>query len=202
VTFEIKHGVRFLVQGNRLCNIVPDAQGGFFYNLKSVNQDGGSPWTETADVTVRWNAHGCSSGFMQLAGKPEYWPVKARASRITVYGNVADSVNTGLCANAGGLGDGLLLLGVNDVVFQDNWLRNPTNRSCLYVVEPSQRFVFQRNTCGGWYGLNTVGGWAVAAPGGIVTGNTVLPSGTAFTAWPAMPADSIRAALLRLVPAP
>lgn len=203
VIFELKIGKRVLVQGNRMCNSYPPGQAGFAYNLKTVDQDWLAPWSQTADVTVRWNSHSCIAGFMQLAGKPEDAPAIPMA-RIAVYGNVADSVNVAPCTSGAGNGDALLLLGVADVVFVDNWIRNPTNRSAMYVMGVSPRLVLERNTFGGEYGIKYDNGGTAATmtPGGSYAGNVLLPWGALGSAWPPAPSDSTRAALLSRVPTP
>ena len=91
----------------------------------------------------------------------------------------------------------MLVQGVSDVFFSNNWVRNPTGRSAVYFVGTQPRFVLTGNTFGGAYGLKGDGAvYTALIPGAVVSGNTVLPGGTTFANWPAMPADSIRAALL------
>jgi hypothetical protein len=44
-----------LIEGNVIENVWPDAQAGYAVLLKSENQGGTAPWTQTTDVTVRYN---------------------------------------------------------------------------------------------------------------------------------------------------
>jgi hypothetical protein len=191
---ELKIGRFVLIEGNEVCGTWPDAQSGYAVLLKTENQDGGvsGDWSETSDVTVRYNRICGAAGAFNLSAMPQGPGVPM--ARVSIYGNVADSVDAGIYD--GDVGDALQLAGVNDVVFVDNWTRNPTGRSCLYVIAPSQRFVAARNVCGGEYGLNSAGGFATMAPGAILAPNTVLPWGTAFGAWPAVPANAARDAML------
>jgi hypothetical protein len=63
--FELKIGQRVLVEGNVFENNWKDAQVGFGIVLKSANQENTAPWSQTSDVTFRYNivrnsAHGLS----------------------------------------------------------------------------------------------------------------------------------------------
>jgi hypothetical protein len=116
-------------------------------------------------------------------------------ARVTIYGNVADSLGVG--PYQGDTGDALQTLGVADVVYRDNWTRNPIGRSCLYSAGVSARLVLTGSVCGGRYGLRGEGGLAYTVPGSLITDNAVLPFTTTFDAWPQAPADSTRDALLR-----
>jgi hypothetical protein len=190
---EQKLGKRFLYEGNVICHTWPDAQAGYAVLLKSENQDGGyGDWSETSDVTFRYNRICGAGGGLNLAPLPNGPGIPM--SRVTIYGNVADSVGIG--PYLGDTGDALQLLGVADVVYRDNWTRNPLGRSCIYSAGASPRFVATGLVCGGEYGIRGEGGLAVTMPGSILSGNTVLPWGTAFSAWPATPADTTRSALL------
>ncbi|HEX7979407.1 MAG TPA: Ig-like domain-containing protein, partial [Gemmatimonadaceae bacterium] len=48
---ESKNARRMLIEGNVIENVWPDAQVGYAVLLKSENQSGGAPWTQTTDVT-------------------------------------------------------------------------------------------------------------------------------------------------------
>lgn len=192
---ELKLGRRVLIEGNVIGGIYPDAQVGYAVLLKTENQDGGpGEWSETSDVTVRYNRIVGAAGAFNMAPLPQGPGVPM--SRVTVYGNESDSIGVGVY-QAGGAGDALQLLGVADVIFRDNWTRNPSARSCIYSVNPNPRFVATGIVCGGQYGIRGEdGGLAVTMPGAILSGNTVVAWQTAFGSWPASPADAVRAALL------
>jgi hypothetical protein len=190
---EFKIGKRALIEANVLCHTWADAQTGHAFLLKTENQNGSAPWSETSDITVRYNrVCGASAGF-NLAPLPAGPGVPF--SRATIYNNELDSISVGPFASE--TGECLLLQGVADVVYKDNWCRNPTGRAAIYAAGTSARFVAINDAFGGEYGLK---GDAVAfstwVPGSIVSNNTLVPFGTAFSAWPATPADSTRSALL------
>lgn len=191
---ELKLGRRILFEGNVVAHVYPDAQDGFAFLLKTENQDGGTAgnWSETSDITVRYNRIVGAAGLFNLAALPAGPGIPM--SRITAYANEADSIATGPYR---GSVDCALVQGVADVVLRDNWCRNPSGRSAFYFVGTAARFVAERNTAGGEYGWKGDGAvWSALAPGAITTGNVTVPWGTAFSSWPAAPADSIRSALL------
>ncbi len=191
---ELKIGKRVLIEGNVICRTPPDAQSGYAVLLKTENQDGGTAgdWSESSDITVRYNRICGAGGGFNLA--PLQQGPGVPMSRVAIYGNEADSIGVG--PYRGDTGDALQLLGVADVVFQDNWIRNPEGRACIYSTNVSARFVGQRNVCGGQYGIRGEGGLAATIPSSILTANTVLPWQTAFGSWPASPSDTTRARLL------
>ncbi|HEX5580354.1 MAG TPA: hypothetical protein VFX39_02185, partial [Gemmatimonadaceae bacterium] len=91
--FELKIGQRVLVEGNVFENNWADGQDGFAILLKSANQSGGAPWSETSDVVFRYNvvrnvAHG-----VNLSDDPNGTAVPA--SRMTFAHNVLERVGTG-----------------------------------------------------------------------------------------------------------
>lgn len=53
--FELKLGVRVLVEANILENMWTDAQNGVAVIFNSTNDQQNAPWSETRDVTFRWN---------------------------------------------------------------------------------------------------------------------------------------------------
>jgi hypothetical protein len=53
--FELKMGIRVLVEKNILENCFTDGQKGHCFRMKSENQGGTSSWIETGHVTVRFN---------------------------------------------------------------------------------------------------------------------------------------------------
>jgi hypothetical protein len=167
---ELKIGKRVLIEGNAICHTWPDAQDGHAILLKTENQGGGTwgDWSETSDVTVRYNLIcGAGSGFnlAPLPGGPG-----VPMSRVTIYGNVADSLGVGPYNS--GTGEAMLNQGVADVVYRDNWNRN-VGRACLYLSGVSQRFAASGNVCSGQYGIFGEGtGVAGAAPGAVITGSS------------------------------
>jgi hypothetical protein len=93
--YESKNGCRQLLQGNVFESNWSDAQTGFSLLFKSENQDGTAPYTQTCDVTIRFNLiQNVGNGF-NLAGKQGPNPSLA-ASRITIHDNYMTGINTGI----------------------------------------------------------------------------------------------------------
>jgi hypothetical protein len=163
---EFKIGKRILVEGNTLCHTWKDAQAGYAILAKTENQDGGTwgDWSETSDLTIRYNLICGASGGINLAPLPAGPGVPM--SRVTIYGNVADSIGVG--PYQGDTGDCILQQGVADVVLIGNWCRNPGGRSAIYFNAVAQRFVAQGNVLGGQYQLRYENGTAATlTPGGL-----------------------------------
>lgn len=85
--FELKTGRRVLVRGNLFENNWPDGQSGVAILLKSVNQDGRAPWSETSDITFVENVIRHSSAAISLAARPEQHPA-VPMSRLLIARNV------------------------------------------------------------------------------------------------------------------
>jgi hypothetical protein len=89
---ETKNVRRLLAEYNVFRNVWGDAQVGFGALLKSENQNGTAPWTQTVDVTLRYNrfvnvANGINLSAMQ--GNPG-----VPMARVSIYGNIIDSIST------------------------------------------------------------------------------------------------------------
>lgn len=93
-SFELKAGLRVLVEGNIFENNWIDGQDGFAILLKSVNAQNSAPWSQTADVTFRLNIVRNSSSGVNIAGKPEPYPA-IPAARILLRDNVFERIGTG-----------------------------------------------------------------------------------------------------------
>ena len=92
--FELKIGQRVLVEGNVFENNWAGGQDGFAIVLKSTNQSGRAPWSQTSDVTFRYNVvHNVAHGF-NLAGRPEKHPAVA-AARLLFAQNIVTDVGAG-----------------------------------------------------------------------------------------------------------
>jgi hypothetical protein len=114
---ETKHVRRLLIEGNVLENNWADAQAGFAFVIKSENQNDDTPWTQSTDITIRYNLIRDTGNGWNLAGHPADAPV-VPAARITITDNVLENVNTGVF---NGDGHGLQLLGdLSDVVYAHN----------------------------------------------------------------------------------
>src|SRR5881396_2209207 len=84
--FELKNAHRVLVQGNVLENCWGDAQTGFAVNLKSADQDGTAPWSQTSDVTFRDNIVRHAASAVTAEGRDPRTDRLMR--RVTIQNNV------------------------------------------------------------------------------------------------------------------
>jgi hypothetical protein len=91
--FEIKSAKRVLVEGNVLENNWPDGQVGFAIVLKSVNQSGGAPWSQAADITFRSNIIKNSHSGVSTAGRPEAHPA-IPMERVVFVNNVFTGISS------------------------------------------------------------------------------------------------------------
>ena len=89
--FELKNARRVLVQGNLLENCWGDAQTGFAVNLKSADQDGTAPWSQTSDVTFRDNIVRHAASAVTAEGRD---PLTDRLMRrVTIQNNVFEDID-------------------------------------------------------------------------------------------------------------
>ncbi len=127
---ELKLGIRVLIEGNIFENNWVDAQSGFSVLFKSVNQAGGAPWSETRDVTFRYNIIRNVPHAINLAAKPEPYTA-VPMTKVLIAHNTFEHIGSGSYAggrlwqsadvsdltfanNTGfGLTQGLILLGTN-----------------------------------------------------------------------------------------
>lgn len=110
-TLEIKSACRVLIEGNVFENNWPDGQVGFSIVLKSVNQSGRAPWSETSNITLVRNLIKDSHSGVSLAGRPEVHEA-VPMSRIAFRDNVF--LGTALTGRL------LEVSGVNDLTFEQN----------------------------------------------------------------------------------
>jgi hypothetical protein len=184
-----------LIDGNVFENNWADAQDGFCFVLKSENQQGDNPWTQTADVTIRYNRIRNTGSCFSFAGK--YSDTDARVSvysaRITVHNNICEQVNVGVFT-----ADGIAtqaLNGLTDLAMFHNTIRNGpssySNQALLFDGSPQVRFAYHSNALyAGQYGVFASGGsgsraLANFAPGALFANNVLvggdcgtLPAGT------------------------
>ncbi|MES2523929.1 MAG: Ig-like domain-containing protein [Gemmatimonadota bacterium] len=181
-SFELKIGVRVLVEGNVFENSWADGQTGFGIVLKSTNQDNTAPWSQTADVTFRYNVvRNVAHGFA-MAGHSEA-NAAVPMSRIYIGHNSVEQVGT-----SGGRFEGGRVFhfsGVDDLTFDANSGVGSLSGFEMYDT-PSQRMVMKNNAVGlsgsrwgAWQfsvvSSNGRGGGSDAlayhAPGAVVRGN-------------------------------
>ncbi len=112
---ELKVGKRVLIEGNVLENNWAASQAGFAIVLKSVNQSGSAPWSETRDITIRSNVVKNIASALAASGAPESYPA-IPMSRVNVVGNSFEAVGSG--SYAGGVL--LQLADVADFIYESN----------------------------------------------------------------------------------
>ena len=178
--FETKHAKRVLVEGNFFENNWADGQAGFAILIKSVNQQNDNPWTQSADITIRYNRIRNTGSVFNLAGTGGDGLPDVRAARVAIYDNVVQNVNV-----APFTADGIvfqLLNGITDVAIYHNTVLN-SGRSLdavLFDGDPVLRLAFHSNAVyNGQYGVFASGGSGVQAlaryaPGALFAGNLIV----------------------------
>jgi hypothetical protein len=175
---EFKDGQRVLIEGNVLEGNWAHAWNGEAVGMKSVNQDGGAPWSGTRDVTMRLNLiRNVGAGFT-IAGR-QGTPTVVPMARVSITDNLLTQINT-----ADFNGNRKLFTvadGTTDMTIAHNTVANATDLWLGTLVlsgDPSTRFTFRDNLTASkevWVilGDGTGGSDAVTkfAPGGLVTGN-------------------------------
>ena len=184
---ESKHSRRMLIEGNVIENTWTDNQVGYAFVLKSENQNWDTPWTQTTDVTIRYNRiRNVGSGFTIAANATSAPAVPA--ARFVITDNVMENVG-----NAPYTGDGRafqLLGGVADVVAMHNTIVRLSagySASMYFGALPVlPRFVAHSNVIAhGNYGIkgNSFGeGTATLnhyATGSLVKNNAIVGGGVA-----------------------
>jgi uncharacterized protein YjdB len=150
---ESKNARRMLIEGNVIENVWPDAQAGYAILLKSENQQGTAPWTQTTDVTVRYNLiRNVGSGF-NLAANPS--PNRAvPAARLTIVDNQVSGLGL-----FGADGIPIQVLGnVADVIVAHNSWSNAGSMGVSFDGYSNQRLVMHSNIIpNGAYGIKGSG---------------------------------------------
>jgi hypothetical protein len=189
---ELKHARRLLVEGNVIENTWLDGQVGYAFVMKSENQNWDTPWTQTTDITIRYNRiRNVGAGF-NIAANASGAPA-IPAARFVITDNIVENVG-----NAPYIGDSRiiqLLGGLTDIVAMHNTMVSAggTNSAALYFGELPmvQRLVVHSNVLAhGGYGIkggSSAEGTAslnAYAAGSLVTNNAIADGGQA-TAYPA-----------------
>ncbi len=111
--FELKKGIRVLVEDNVLENFWKDDQS-YAVNLKSVNQSGGDTTSECRDVVLRYNKFINVSSF--CTNNPAPQGVVVPASRLVYHNNVV----TGIGASTLGFVGSVFVMATNSSLFRNN----------------------------------------------------------------------------------
>jgi uncharacterized protein YjdB len=184
---ETKHVKRLLIEGNVFENNWADAQAGFAFVLKSENQQNDNPWTQSADITIRYNRIRNTGNVWNLAENPSGRPALP-AARMVITDNIVENVNV-----APYLGDGhtlQLLGGLQDIVMMHNTVLSAAGGNAFAVVfgqlPTVQRLVVHSNVLQhGSYGMKGGGvgegtsSINLYAPGSLITNNAIAGGGQA-----------------------
>jgi len=183
---ESKHARRLLIEGNVIENEWMDAQAGFAFVLKSENQNNDNPWTQTTDVTIRYNRIRNVGSVFNLAANPSGMPA-VPAARIVIADNVVENVNTGPYLAEGRLLQ--FLAGLSDIVVMHNTMvsaNGSTSGTIVFDTPSITRLVMHSNILHhGAYGVKGAGttegtiSLAKFAPGYLFTNNAMVAGGTA-----------------------
>jgi hypothetical protein len=166
---ETKNARRMLLEGNVIENVWPDAQAGYAVLLKSENQNGSAPWTQSTDITVRYNIiRNVGNGF-NIAANPGAYPA-VLAARMTIVDN--QITNLGLF---GADAIPLQILGnVADLIVAHNAWSNAGNQAISFDAAATTRLVIHSNVIpNGAYGVKGTGTGigsstlSTYAPGGV-----------------------------------
>ena len=183
---ESKHARRLLIEGNVIENTWQDGQVGFAFVFKSENQNWDTPWTQSTDITIRYNRIRNVGAVFNIASNPSGAPA-VPASRFVISDNIIENVGTGQF-----LGDGRtfqLLPGVSDVVLMHNTVVSASgmNPAAIYFAGGGiSRLVVHSNVL--HHGYAGVKGDATGegtpslnafAPGALFTNNAMAEGGTA-----------------------
>jgi hypothetical protein len=171
---ETKNIRRGLFEYNVLRVVYADAQAGFCGLFKSGNQDFTAPWSQSVDVTFRYNRCVSVAGGVNLAAQQQG---ATPMTRVTIYDNLFDSLST-----VGGEGIPFQILDdVRDVVVMHNTVTNSTNNAFSFDGLAGVRTVVYANVVPhGDYGVKgsgssdgnpTIARWM---PGGIFQWNAIV----------------------------
>ena len=174
--FELKTGQRVVLDRNLLENNWLAAQQGSAIVLKSVNQDGGAPWTVVQDVLITNNIVRNVSSAVNIRSRDTHYPA-IDANNITVRNNLFTNVSG---SAFGGTGRLALVNGGSDIVFDHNTVINDGSSTLFGDGDPVHGFVFTNNVLlDNGLGIKTSGvseGQATLTaffPGAVVTGNII-----------------------------
>jgi uncharacterized protein YjdB len=114
-SFELKMGIRVLIEGNVFENNWIDAQTGDMIAFKSANTSN-APWTETRDVTFQYNVVKNTPNGITSSANPAPLPV-VPMSRLRITNNLLQQIGT---ANGTSMGRGMFFSRVAYVQVEHN----------------------------------------------------------------------------------
>jgi hypothetical protein len=128
-SFELKMGIRVLVEGNVFENTWIDGQADMIA-LKSANT-ANAPWTETRDVTIRYNILKNAPNGITASANPAPLPV-VPMSKVRIENNLLVGIGT---ANGTSMGRGMLLSRVAYMQVEHNTIvHNATLGSGAFLI--------------------------------------------------------------------
>lgn len=170
---ESKNVKRWLIENNIFENDWSDAQQ-FGFNFKSENQNCSASYTQSADITMRYNRMRVAENGWSLSGKQGDC-ASVTMARINIHDNWFES---GFNTNAPVIGEGWInqmLNGVVDLIFAHNTVRNSGASEGIAKVDgaPMVRASIHSNAFYvGSYGIKGTG-----QSSGTNTINTYMPGG-------------------------
>lgn len=183
---ETKNVRRLLIEGNIIENVRADAQAGFAFLLKSTNQNGTAPQSQTSDVTVRYNIIRNMGNAINLAANPQGG---IPATRFYFTDNVWQTLCTAPFS-----GDGIptqLLQALSDVIIEHQTWANSCLNTMTFDGGQTARLVYRSNIVPhGQYGVkgaNASDGTSslnMWAPGAVFTADAIVGGGSC-TQYPA-----------------
>jgi hypothetical protein len=176
---ELKNAQRVRVDGNLMENNWVAGQTGSAVLLKSVNQDGGAPWSVVQQVEFTNNVVRHVAGGLNIAGRPERHPA-IEANNIIVRNNLFEDVSG---RAYGGGGRFLMMSGGAHITIDHNTAISDGISAVSPDGNPVTGFVFTNNVVFdhglGLKGSGTAPGNATIAryfPGGYFAGNVFAGS--------------------------
>lgn len=203
---ELKIGQRVLVEDNVFSDTWVDAQAGFAINVKSTNQGGAAPWSNTSDVTIRNNVFRNVPSGITVAARPDDQPA-IPASNVAITDNSFEGVGGGAGEPYGTL---LQLIGyggsVRNVTIANNVATtgNDGLLTALYLEgERTENLVVTGNVfVQGLYGIKGAGTRGGAASLAAFSSGLVFAGNTLIGADPADYGEQARQNIFRSRPAP
>lgn len=178
---EIKSANRVLLEENVLENNWQGGHDGTAILLKSVNQSGNAPWSNTSDITIRNNLMRNVGAAFNLAAAPESYPC-VPMSRVAITGNIILNINT---TDFDGTGRAFLLLGnLSDITISHNTVTSPARITTLGLAPTGARMagiVFENNLSAGVQDYGILGqdtspgsaAWNMFVQSGSIQGNVI-----------------------------
>jgi hypothetical protein len=133
---ELKNAQRLKIDGNLFEHNWHDAQTGYAIVLKSVNQEGGAPWSVVQDIEFTNNIVRNVAGGIKISRASG-----VEVNNITVRNNLFDNVSK----SYGGAGVFLLVVGGSDVTVDHNTIMNDGTITLFPDEYTTPGFVFTNN---------------------------------------------------------